>query len=158
MAFIEPMHRNKPNITYLLTYLLSLLQFITNIGNFGIETVHTDSDAMSPGPNESMLPKSVIFYLLWWENHIELQTTNKSKLCDAMLITYKNFLVFDVSSNFKLRYFIYLCFTHLVPSKSVKCRYVTTTWIIYSHQGIEYYLLSGENDPAKSQWVHYTCI
>ena len=22
MAFIEPMHRNKPNITYLLTYLL----------------------------------------------------------------------------------------------------------------------------------------
>ena len=23
MAFIEPMHRNKPNITYLLTYLLT---------------------------------------------------------------------------------------------------------------------------------------
>ena len=25
MAFIEPMHRNKPNITYLLTYLIHWL-------------------------------------------------------------------------------------------------------------------------------------
>ena len=31
MAFIEPMHRNKPNITYLLTYLQeSLHYFHTN--------------------------------------------------------------------------------------------------------------------------------
>ena len=28
MAFIEPMHRNKPNITYLLTYSMSVLQAI----------------------------------------------------------------------------------------------------------------------------------
>ena len=41
MAFIEPMHRNKPNITYLLTVKIvlvavnsgGLLQFETNLAN-----------------------------------------------------------------------------------------------------------------------------
>ena len=28
MAFIEPMHRNKPNITYLLTYLIFVAETV----------------------------------------------------------------------------------------------------------------------------------
>ena len=34
MAFIEPMHRNKPNITYLLTYSLALFQDCIDIISF----------------------------------------------------------------------------------------------------------------------------
>ena len=37
MDFIEPMHRNKPNITYLLTYLL------TSLGQLNLEPTRPNS-------------------------------------------------------------------------------------------------------------------
>ena len=46
MAFIEPMHRNKPNITYLLTF---------------VQNIHYEQDALKLILSRLTIPKVVIF-------------------------------------------------------------------------------------------------